>query len=123
MDFSTAGILLLDGVTNGAVYGLLALATVLVFAVTRVIFVPQGEFVSYGALTLASLETRQMPGTVWLLLGLGLLAAVVELTGAMRARRYDGLTRRLLLLIGYPIAILLLTYAIAPRNVPMYVHA
>jgi len=25
MDFSTAGILLLDGVTNGAVYGLLAL--------------------------------------------------------------------------------------------------
>jgi branched-chain amino acid transport system permease protein len=56
MDFPTAGILLLDGVTNGAVYGLLALATVLVFAVTRVIFIPQGEFVAYGALTLALLE-------------------------------------------------------------------
>jgi len=29
---------------------------VLVFAVTRVIFIPQGEFVTYGALTLASLQ-------------------------------------------------------------------
>jgi len=54
MDLSVAGILLLDGVTNGAVYALLALAIVLVFAVTRVIFIPQGEFVAYGALTLAN---------------------------------------------------------------------
>jgi branched-chain amino acid transport system permease protein len=53
MDFSIASILMLDGITNGAVYALLGLATVLVFAVTRVIFIPQGEFVAYGALTLA----------------------------------------------------------------------
>ena len=52
MDLSIAGILALDGLTNGAVYALLALATVLVFAVTRVIFIPQGEFVAFGALTL-----------------------------------------------------------------------
>ena len=71
MDFSIASILLLDGVTNGAVYALLALATVLVFAVTRVIFIPQGEFVAYGALTLAMLQTGKVPGTVWLLLGAG----------------------------------------------------
>jgi len=31
-----------DGLTNGAIYALLALALVMVFAVTRVIFVPQG---------------------------------------------------------------------------------
>ena len=68
MDFSIASILLLDGVTNGAIYALLALATVLVFAVTRVIFIPQGEFVAYGALTLAMLQTGKVPGTVWLLL-------------------------------------------------------
>jgi branched-chain amino acid transport system permease protein len=53
MDFSIASILALDGLTNGAIYALLALATVLVFAVTRVIFIPQGEFVAFGALTLA----------------------------------------------------------------------
>ena len=53
MDASIASILLLDGLTSGAIYALLGLATVLVFAVTRVIFIPQGEFVAYGALTLA----------------------------------------------------------------------
>ena len=46
MDASIVGILLLDGATNGAIYALLALAIVLVFAVTRVILIPQGEFVA-----------------------------------------------------------------------------
>ena len=55
MDLSIASILTVDGVTNGAIYALLALATVLVFAITRVIFIGQGEFVAYGALTLAML--------------------------------------------------------------------
>ena len=55
--------LLQDGITNGAIYALLGLALVLVFAVTRVILIPQGEFVTYGALTYASLASGQMPGT------------------------------------------------------------
>ena len=42
-----------DGITNGAIYGLLAIALVLIYTVTRIIFIPQGEFVAYGALTLA----------------------------------------------------------------------
>ena len=78
MDFSIASILLLDGLTNGAVYALLGLATVLVFTVTRVIFIPQGEFVAYGALTLAIFQTGQVPGTVWLLLILAALAALMD---------------------------------------------
>ena len=69
MDLSIAALLAQDGVTNGAIYALLALALVLVFAVTRVIFVPPGEFVAYGALTLARLQLGKPPGTVWLLLG------------------------------------------------------
>ncbi len=78
MDFSIASILALDGVTNGAVYALLATATVLLFAVTRVIFIPQGEFVAFGALTLAMLQTGQVPGTVWLLLIMAGVAAAVD---------------------------------------------
>jgi branched-chain amino acid transport system permease protein len=78
MDFSIASILMLDGVTNGAIYALLGLATVLVFTVTRVIFIPQGEFVAYGALTLAMLQTGKIPGTVWLLLIMAALAALME---------------------------------------------
>ena len=77
MDLSIASILLLDGITNGAVYALLGLATVLVFTVTRVIFIPQGEFVAYGALTLAILQTGKVPGTVWLLLIMAAVAAMV----------------------------------------------
>ncbi len=68
MNLDIALLLAQDGLTNGAIYALLALALVLVFAVTRVIFVPQGEFVSYGALTLASLQLGKVPGTAWLLL-------------------------------------------------------
>ena len=90
MDFSIASILLLDGVTNGAVYSLLGLATVLVFTVTRVIFIPQGEFVAYGALTLAILQTGKVPGTVWLLLILAGVASVMELVSRWQ---HDGNVR------------------------------
>lgn len=69
MDTGIAIILAQDGIVNGAIYGLLGLALVLVFSVTRVIFVPQGEFVTFGALTLAMLQGGHIPGTWWLLLG------------------------------------------------------
>lgn len=53
MDSQIALMLAQDGVVNGAVYGLMALALVLVFSVTRVIsFIPQGEFVAYAALAI-----------------------------------------------------------------------
>ena len=115
MDFSTAGILLLDGVTNGAVYGLLALATVLVFAVTRVIFIPQGEFVAYGALTLALLQLGKVPGTIWLLLVLAAAAALLDLADAVRrglpaAAMARGLVRTLVA----PVVVAAVTWWAAP---------
>ena len=64
--------LLQDGITNGAIYALLGLALVLVFAVTRVILIPQGEFVTYGALSYAMLATGQVPGTAKLAVAMGL---------------------------------------------------
>ena len=67
MDLTIARCLLQDGITNGAIYALLALALVLVFTVTRVICVPSGEFVAYGTLTLAGLQLGKPPGTVGLL--------------------------------------------------------
>ncbi|MGE5339591.1 MAG: ABC transporter permease subunit, partial [Gemmatimonadota bacterium] len=84
MNFEIALLLGQDGVTNGAIYALLALALVLAFAVTRVIFIPQGEFVSYGALTLAAIQTGRLPGTVWLLVIVGVLVAVIEAIDAIR---------------------------------------
>jgi branched-chain amino acid transport system permease protein len=74
MDMVTLFALLQDGLSNGAIYGLLALSLVLVFTVTRVILIPQGEFVAYGVLTAATMQNGQFPATAWMMLVLGLAA-------------------------------------------------
>lgn len=84
MDWQIAGILAQDGITSGAVYALLALALVLVFSVTRVIFIPQGEFVSFGALTLAGIQNGAAPQLTWLLAGLGALVFCMDLVADWR---------------------------------------
>ena len=78
MDLSIAAILAQDGITSGAVYALLALALVLVFSVTRVIFIPQGEFVAFGALTLAAIQADKFPLSATLLVALGVLSFAQE---------------------------------------------
>ena len=94
MDAGIVTILVQDGLTNGAIYALLALATIVVFSVTRITFIPQGDFVAFGALTLASLVAGQTPGTVWLLLGLGAGAAAIEIGAAVRSRTTPAGLRR-----------------------------
>jgi branched-chain amino acid transport system permease protein len=84
MDVQIALLLGQDGIVNGAVYGLLALALVLVFSVTRIIFIPQGELVSLAALSMAALNAGRTPATLWLLLGLSVVTLLVE---AWRQRR------------------------------------
>ena len=58
------------------------LATVLVFAVTRVILIPQGEFVTYGALSFAMLSVGKVPGTAWLAVAMGIVAFGLDLFAA-----------------------------------------
>ena len=124
MDFTIASILALDGVTNGAVYALLALATVLLFAVTRVIFIPQGEFVAFGALTLATLQLGQIPGTVWFLLVLAGLAALTEAGEGWRAKRPPArIAKEVLATLAYPVAISLVAIWAAPRQLPLLAQA
>lgn len=116
MDLSIALILVQDGIINGAIYGLVALSLVLVFTVTRVILLPQGEFVTYGALTLAALELGQTPRTVWLLVwlgGLAFLAGVWEVRRGLDARRLAPLAGETLVL---PAAVLLLARWLAPQK-------
>ncbi|MBM3388729.1 MAG: branched-chain amino acid ABC transporter permease [Betaproteobacteria bacterium] len=124
MDMTIASILALDGVTNGSVYALLALATVLVFAVTRVIFVPQGEFVAFGALTLAMFQMGQVPGTVWFLLVLTALTAVgVVIKGIRQGQAVSRLTRQVVELAAFPIAISGVAIWAAPQQLPLLVQA
>jgi branched-chain amino acid transport system permease protein len=124
VDFSIAGILALDGITNGAIYALLALATVLVFAVTRVILIPQGEFVAYGALTLAMLQQGLVPGTVWLLLALALLAALADAAGELRRGVSAGpVASTALRSLVAPVVIAVLAWWAAPLKLPLLLQA
>lgn len=122
MDLQILLLLGQDGITNGAIYALLALALVLVFAVTRVIFIPQGEFVAYGALTLASLQAGKMPGTVWLLLGLGTTIAVLDGIELLREKRFAKLTPLVIFNIGLPLLAAAGLVAIPAAGLPLWIQ-
>lgn len=111
MDLSIALILLQDGIVNGAIYALLGMALVLVFAVTRVIFIPQGEFVAFGALTLAMLVDGKVPGTAYLLPLLGGVVVLLELLQAIRTGHWAGLPKVLLTCVLLPLALFFVTKA------------
>jgi len=70
-------ILGIDGIATGSIYVLVGLGLVLIFSVTRVVFVPFGDIVAFSALTLASLQLGRMPGTVYLVATLAVVACIV----------------------------------------------
>jgi len=119
MDLQIALLLGQDGITNGAIYALLALALVLVFTVTRVIFIPQGEFVAYGALTLASFQAGRTPGTLWLLIGAGVAITLIDLTIAMKLGGRRQATKILLWNLAYPVAVAALVFLGKPGTWPL----
>jgi branched-chain amino acid transport system permease protein len=123
MDADIALILVQDGVTNGAIYALLALSLVLVFAVTRVILIPQGEFVAYGALTYAVLDTGRVPGSLWLLPALGLATALAGLWGMRRRLRAAAVLRLLGGTLLLPLVVVLATLWLAPRHPGVAIEA
>jgi len=100
--------LLQDGVTNGAIYALLGLALVLVFAVTRVILIPQGEFITFGALTYATLSAGNAPGTAKLAMVMGMVAFGFELFGARKSLHLAKVVRAGLIYLVFPAVVLAL---------------
>jgi branched-chain amino acid transport system permease protein len=103
MNGEIASILAMDGIASGAIYVLIGLGFVLIFAVTRVIFVPFGDIAAFTALSLASLETGTRPGTVGLVAVLAILATVVEAAALVRARAFARLPRALLFYLVLPL--------------------
>ncbi|MBP6765465.1 MAG: branched-chain amino acid ABC transporter permease [Rubrivivax sp.] len=124
MDLTIASILGLDGITSGAIYALVAIALVLVFAVTRIVFIPQGEFVAFGALTMALFQTGKVPGTVWLLMLMATVATLMDVAQAVRdrwapARMLREGTRNFVL----PMGVALVAMWVAPMQPPLLVQA
>ena len=114
MDTTILLFLIQDGVTNGAIYALLALGLVLVFAVTRVILVPQGEFVTFGALTLAMLDLGRVPGTVGLLVVFAGLALAIEVWSQRKRFTARLVLRLVLAYVLPPLAVAALAWWLAP---------
>ena len=122
MDSTIILILLQDGVLNGAIYALLGLALVLVFVVTRAIFIPQGEFVAFGALTLAFMVDGRVPGTVQLLLIVGLLVLGVEVIAAVRNRYWGSLPATVLWAVALPVALYISAPFVVSKSTPLWVN-
>ena len=119
MDLQIVLLLAQDGITNGAIYALLALALVLIFTVTRVIFIPQGEFVALGALTLASLQAGRVPGTLWLLLGAGVAVALIDLVQSLKRDSRRRIPRIIAWNLIYPALIAAAVYLLKPAEMAM----
>ncbi|MCZ4292240.1 branched-chain amino acid ABC transporter permease [Hoeflea alexandrii] len=118
MDSTITLFLLQDGLINGSIYALLAVAFVLLFAVTRIIFVAQGDFVAYGGLTFAALQQGSVPGSIWLLAGLGIIAGTLEF---LRERRALTRPKVLGILAGdfvFPLTLTGVAILAAPQDMP-----
>lgn len=112
-----------DGITNGAIYALLALSILLVFTVTRVLLIPQGEFVTYGALTMAAIQAGHPTPLAWLLLALTLIEAVLDVVARYRAGRGVRIDRRMLVKAGYCALLVLAVYQLPLASLPMAAQA
>lgn len=84
MTWDVALILGIDGLANGAIYLLAGLGLVLIFSVTRVVFVPFGDIAAFAALTLAAFETGRLPPTIGMVVVLAVLAAGTEVASLVR---------------------------------------
>jgi branched-chain amino acid transport system permease protein len=104
MDGEIATILAMDGIASGAIYLLIGLGLVLIFAVTRVIFVPFGDIAAFTGLSLAALENGHRPGTVGMVAALAVLATAKESVLLVRARAFHRLPHTVLFYLVLPLA-------------------
>ncbi|WP_102224758.1 branched-chain amino acid ABC transporter permease [Acidimangrovimonas sediminis] len=119
MTAQIAAFLTVDGVTTGSIYVLIALGFVLIFAVTRVIFVPFGDIAAFTALTLSALQTKHLPGTVGLVAALAALATLLEVIRLARARRPGQIPRALLFYLVLPLIPAAAVWATAGMTLPL----
>ncbi len=122
MTWDVALILSVDGLANGAVYLLAGLGLVLIFSVTRVVFVPFGDVAAFAALSLAAFETGRTPPTIGLVLTLAILAVLAELWGLARRRDYAHMPRAVVLWGLLPALPCLAAWAVAGRAMPAVVN-
>jgi branched-chain amino acid transport system permease protein len=118
MSFDIAAILAVDGIAAGAIYVLIAIGLVLIFTVTRVIFVPFGDIAAFAALTLAALNDKHLPGTAGLVLLLAVVASLMEAWSLYRRGRAHAIPRALVPYLLAPAAVVAVAAALTPLGPP-----
>jgi branched-chain amino acid transport system permease protein len=123
MDLQIALILIEDGLASGAIYALLALAMVLVFATTRILLVSQGEFVTFAALSFASFQLGMAPQLVWLVAVLAVVVTAWDAAEALIAGQGRRIPTIVALNLLVPAAVIGLSLWAAPLKPPVLVQA
>lgn len=118
MNWDVALILSIDGLAGGAVYLLAGLGLVLVFSVTRVVFVPFGDVAAFSALSLAAMEAGKLPATVGMVLTLAALTVAVEIAQALRKGEAARIPRAILGWGVLPALPCLFAWSVAGAQVP-----
>lgn len=122
MSWDVALILGIDGLANGAVYLLAGLGLVLIFSVTRVVFVPFGDVAAFAALTLAAFETGRTPPTIGLVLTLAAIAVLVEVIALVRRHEAARIPKAILCWGVLPAIPCLLAWLAARSGMPAAVQ-
>ncbi|MCU4120831.1 branched-chain amino acid ABC transporter permease [Variovorax sp. N23] len=122
MSWDIALILGIDGLANGAVYLLAGLGLVLIFSVTRVVFVPFGDVAAFAALTLAAFETGRTPPTIGLVLTLAAIAVGVEVVALVRRHEAARIPKAILCWGVLPAIPCLLAWLAARSGMPAAVQ-
>jgi branched-chain amino acid transport system permease protein len=122
MTWDVALILLTDGLANGAVYLLAGLGLVLIFSVTRVVFVPFGDIAAFAALSLAAFETGRVPPTIGMVAVLAALALATEIGSLLRRGEAARIPRAVLMWGVLPAIPCVLAWLAARPGVPVAVH-
>jgi len=122
MTWDVALILAMDGLANGSVYLLAGLGLVLIFSVTRVVFVPFGDVAAFSALTLAAFQTGRVPPTIGLVVVLALLATATELGSLWRRGEWARMPKVLLGWGLMPLVPCLLAWLVARPGMPALIQ-
>lgn len=123
MNTQIFSILLEDGIASGAIYALLALTMVLVFATTRILFVSQGEFVTFSGLSFASFQLGIAPQIVWLVAALAVVVTVLEVASALRLGKGARLPKLIAIHLAVPLIVVAACLWLAPLKPPVLVQA
>ena len=122
MTWDVALILGIDGLANGSVYLLAGLGLVLIFSVTRVVFVPFGDIAAFAALSLAAFETGRVPATIGMVAALAALAVVIEVTRLVRRGELARIPKAVLFWGVLPLLPCLLAWFVVRPGVPAAMH-